>query len=585
MTSWLKRILVWLLLLLAAGWLGAVAAQAPTEQIDSVVLISWDGVQRTHLADLLAQGRLPVLTGLIAAGAFVPLQVTDHATDTKAGHAQMLTGLGPDSTGVFSNSRYQAIPAGLTLFERLKQCFGDGGIATAAVTGKSSNLVEILANAGPALDVSLIRSAGADVVGARALRVLEGFRDRAFFAFIHFRDPDHAGHGFGENSPQYEDATVACDVWLGKILSTLESLGMSDRTAVYVTADHGFDEGARTHFNAPGVWLACEDSLDEPVVGEGDQKDVAATLLARFGIDPSALSPSLPGRAFTADATQAVRVEKDIVYATADGVDLGLDLFLPASVGPHPAIVFVHGGGWTAGDKSSWEDEALRFADEGYVGISINYRLAPAYPFPAAVEDTKAAVRWLRTHAADLGIDPARIGAMGSSAGGHLVAMLGVTDGSEGLEGQSGDLSLSSRVQAVVDYFGPTDLTQAGMLADPAILAFIGGTCAENPLLCRHASPVTYVSPDDPAFLIVHGTSDQRVPFNQSVILRDALQAVGVEVGLLALEGAGHGWRTNSALDRHYYETALSAAIAFFDRHLGMPVTAAAPQTASASSS
>jgi dipeptidyl aminopeptidase/acylaminoacyl peptidase len=128
-------------------------------------------------------------------------------------------------------------------------------------------------------------------------------------------------------------------------------------------------------------------------------------------------------------------------------------------------------------------------------------------------------------------------------------------------------------VQAVVDYFGPSDLTQAGMLADPAIVAFLGGTCAEEPVACASASPVTYVSADDPPFLIVHGTSDPRVPFSQSVNLCDALQAVGVEAELLALEGAGHGWRMADP----YYETALSAAIEFFAQHLGGGVLATAP--------
>ncbi|MCX6093472.1 MAG: alpha/beta hydrolase fold domain-containing protein [Candidatus Bipolaricaulota bacterium] len=564
-----KLILVCLVLALAA-WVGALGALAQTtgHEVNSVILISWDGVQRAHLLDLLAQGRLPVLASLIAAGTFIPLRVTDHATDTKAGHAEMLTGLGPTTTGVYSNARYQAIPSGLTVFERLKAHFGNDGIATAAITGKSKNLTETLANAVSAMDVSSIESQDADAVGVQALAVLEAFRDRAFFAFFHFRDPDHAGHITGENSHQYEDAIVECDVWLGKILSQLDSLGMSDRTAVYVTADHGFDEGMRTHFNAPDVWLVSEEPLAAPFAGEGDQRDVAATVLARLGIDASSLSPALPGRAFATAPTQAVRVERDLIYATVDGVDLKLDLFLPASAGLHPAIVFVHGGGWTSGDKSMWELEAQRFADEGYVGISINYRLAPAYPFPAAVEDCKAAVRWLRAHAAELDVDPERIGAMGGSAGGHLVAMLGVTDGSEGLEGTSGDLSLSSRVQAVVDYYGPTDLTVFGQTPDPAILAFLDGTCAQEPLACWQASPIKYASSDDPPFLIVHGTNDARVPFQQSVAFRDALQAVGVEVEFLALEGAGHGWWTNSAADRYYYETALSAAVAFFSKHL-----------------
>jgi hypothetical protein len=150
---------------------------------------------------------------------------------------------------------------------------------------------------------------------------------------------------------------------------------------------------------------------------------------------------------------------------------------------------------------------------------------------------------------------------MGSSAGGHLVAMLGVTDGSEGLEGTSADLSLSSRVQAVVDYFGPTDLTAVANSTDSAILAFLGGTCAQKPLPCWQASPVKYASPDDPPFLIVHGTKDARVPYQQSVALRDALQAVGVDVELLLLEGSrarmadvrndGQGLLRNGAVRGH----------------------------------
>ncbi len=575
MSSQWKRVLVCLVLALAA-WAGALGALAQTTDggVDSVVLISWDGVQRAHMLDLLAQGRLPVLASLIAAGAYIPLQVADHATDTKAGHAEMLTGLGPVTTGVYSNVRYQVIPTGLTLFERLEDHFSGEGIATAAVTGKSKNLIETLAHSVSVMDVSSIESQDAAAVGAQALAVLEAFQDRTFFAFFHFRDPDHAGHAFGENSRRYEDAIVDCDVWLGRILSTLETLGMSGRTTVYVTTDHGFDEGARVHLNAPEVWLVSEERLAAPFAGEGDQKDVAPTILARFGIGPASLDPSLSGHVFAAAPQEGAHVESDLVYGTVDGVDLTLDLYRPSSAGPHPAIVFVHGGGWTAGDKSMWEDEALRFADQGYVGISINYRLAPTYPFPAAVLDCKAAVRWLRTHAQELDVDPDQIGAMGSSAGGHLVAMLGVTDGSEGLEGTSGDLSLSSRVQAVVDYFGPTDLTAAANSTDSAILAFLGGTCAQKPLPCWQASPVKYASPDDPPFLIVHGTKDARVPYQQSVALRDALQAVGVDVELLLLEGAGHGWRTYGTTDRDYYETALSAAVTFFGRCLAADRTA-----------
>ena len=173
-----KRILLCLALALAAcvGPVGS-AVQAAGDGVDSVILISWDGVQRAHLLDLLAQGRLPVLSSLMASGAFIPLRVTDHSTDTKAGHSEMLTGLGPAATGVYSNARYKPIPSGLTLFERLKDPLGAGGIATAAITGKWTNLAEILANAGSAIDIASIESQDAEAVGAEALAVLGNFRD------------------------------------------------------------------------------------------------------------------------------------------------------------------------------------------------------------------------------------------------------------------------------------------------------------------------------------------------------------------------------------------------------------------------
>ncbi|MEW5826331.1 MAG: alpha/beta hydrolase fold domain-containing protein [Candidatus Bipolaricaulota bacterium] len=549
------------------------AATGSAASVDSVILISWDGAQRAHVLDLLAQGRLPALAGLVEQGAWIPLRITDHATDTKAGHAEMLTGLAPDVTGIASNEDLQPIPAGLTLFERVKDHFGEDGIATAAITGKMANLVEPLANAVRAMDTYSMAFQDADAVGKKALRALRDFGGRRFFAFFHFRDPDVAGHAHGENSYQVDEALVACDEWLALLLAEVNALGFTERTAVYVTTDHGFDEGAKTHADAPWVWLAASDPLARSPSGEGDQKDIAATMLARFGIDAATLTPPLPGCVY--EAARTVLVERDVTYGVADGVELKLDLYRPDDAGPHPAMVFVHGGGWTSGDKSGWGSEASLFAAAGYVAICVNYRLAPACRFPAAVEDVKAAVRWLRANAVALDIDPQRIGAMGSSAGGHLVAMLGVTDGSEGLEGETGDLELSSRVQAVVDYFGPTDLARAGGLRDPAILAFIGGTCAERPDVCRAASPLTYVSHDDPPFLIAHGTQDARVPFEQSVFLRDALVHAGVEAELLALDGAGHGWRP-SPTGEGFYETALSAAIAFLDRHLGQGAKLAA---------
>ena len=567
MTRSSKAIGWFLVALILVGWTGGGLlgrTQGPALPATNVVLISWDGTQRAHLLELYDAGRLPNLAALADEGAFVPMRITDHSTDTKAGHSEMLTGYGPDVTGVTSNGRFRAIPAGLTLFERLKSEFGRRGISTAAITGKYANLAEILKNALPAIDKASIKQAEADEVGAQALQVLEAFRDRPFFAFFHFADPDHAGHGYGENSTQYSQAIEACDHWLGEIVAKLKALGLDGRTVVYVTTDHGFDEGARTHGRAAETWFVTSDRVTaEPEGKDADQKDIAPTILARMGVDVASLTPTLPGHPLDGTAAGPI-VERDLVYATVDGHDLTLDLYRPAGSGAHPGIVFVHGGGWMSGDKAAFADYALFFAEQGYVGISVNYRLAPEHPFPAAVEDTKAAVRWLRANAAKYGVDPNRIGAMGGSAGGHLVAMLGVTDGSEGLEGTGGNPGTSSRVQAVVDYFGPSDLSLVGNEPDPAIVNFIGGTCAEKPELCQEASPVTYVSPDDPPFLIVHGTADDRVPFQQSVVLRDALRRAGVEVTLLGLAGANHGW----PIDSSYGQRALDAALDFLDRHL-----------------
>jgi arylsulfatase A-like enzyme/dienelactone hydrolase len=276
-------------------------------------------------------------------------------------------------------------------------------------------------------------------------------------------------------------------------------------------------------------------------------------------------APALP----TDQAGAPVSVRRDVVYGTVQSVELKLDVYQPLMAGPLPAILFVHGGGWVSGDKRSMEAYARYFAQRGYVGFSVNYRLAPQFKFPAQIEDVKCAVRWVRAQAAELGVNPDRIGALGSSAGGHLVGLLGTTDGSEGLEGSCGDLSISSRVQAVVPYFGPMDLMKLLGTSRGAATAIslMGTTCEANPEPCKKNSPITHVSADDPPFLLVHGTRDPLVPFEQSVLMRDALKAADVEANLVAIEGAGHGWPINSP----FGERALQEAVPFFERHLKPP--------------
>ncbi len=240
----------------------------------------------------------------------------------------------------------------------------------------------------------------------------------------------------------------------------------------------------------------------------------------------------------TFDSSKLGTIEKDVTYCTMDGIALKLDIYYPDSASLWPVTIYVHGGGWSSGDKAkgagALEIPALQSA--GFLVVAINYRLAPENPFPAMIEDAKCAVRYLRTHADEYNLDPNRIGVWGGSAGGHLVNLLGTTDESAGFDvGEY--LAQSSRVQAVVDMFGPTDLTvqfEGGY--EGASRVFAGFDAAL-------ASPVTYVTPDDPPFLLFHGDSDPLVPIEQSRIFLAALQAAGVPAKLVIVENAGHGFK------------------------------------------
>jgi acetyl esterase/lipase len=260
------------------------------------------------------------------------------------------------------------------------------------------------------------------------------------------------------------------------------------------------------------------------------------------------------------------RIERDLLYARGGAKALLLDLYLPQTADhPCPVVVWVHGGAFREGSKE--DCPATWLAPRGYAVASINYRLSQEAIFPAQLADCKAAVRWLRAHAGVYGLDAAHIGAWGSSAGGHLVAMLGATAGQQEFEGTGGHLEHSSRVQAVCDFFGPTDFLQmdaAGSTmchdaADSPESQLVGGPIQENVDRVARANPITYVTGEAPPFLIVHGTCDPLVPYNQSELLYAALRQAGVEVTLRPVEGAGHGFE-GPEFD------ALVAA--FFDRHL-----------------
>jgi acetyl esterase/lipase len=243
-----------------------------------------------------------------------------------------------------------------------------------------------------------------------------------------------------------------------------------------------------------------------------------------------------------------VHVEPDLVYGKAGDMDLKLDLAMPQDgEGPFPALVCIHGSEWwQTGSRKDLARTISELAAHGYVAVSVEYRLAPAAKFPAAIEDCKAAVRWLRANATRYRINPDRIGAIGFSAGAHLACLLGTTDASAGLEGAGGNPEQSSRVQAVVSFFGPTDFTKKtwSKEAEEALLVpFFGAPFDGKPELYRQASPITHASADDPPFLFFHGSADPCVALRHSKALAARLQAVGVPAAVIELQGEGHGWK------------------------------------------
>ena len=242
----------------------------------------------------------------------------------------------------------------------------------------------------------------------------------------------------------------------------------------------------------------------------------------------------------------AIQIENSLTYGKGGDTNLLLDLAMPAQGdGPFPAVVCIHGGGWRGGKRQDLSQIMKTLASRGFVAATISYRLAPEAKFPAAVEDCKAAVRWLRANATKYKIDKDHIGAVGFSAGGHLVCMLGVTSKEDNLEGSGGSPGQSSSVQAVVDFFGPTDLASADWSEDVrtrAVAPFLGDTVANKPDLYRKASPISYVKAGAPAFLILHGTEDPTVSIEQSRNFAKKMQENGGQVKVIEVAGAGHGW-------------------------------------------
>ncbi|MEM1227674.1 MAG: alpha/beta hydrolase [Planctomycetota bacterium] len=271
--------------------------------------------------------------------------------------------------------------------------------------------------------------------------------------------------------------------------------------------------------------------------------------------------------------TDRITLAQDLAYADTANPRQELDLLLPTSrtgSQPLPVIVYIHGGAWQAGNRAGGRGRLLRYVETGhYAGVSVGYRLTGESIWPSQIHDCKAAIRWIRDHADQYDLDPNRIGVIGSSAGGHLAAMLGTSGGVMPLEGDLGDHDdVSSQVQCVVTEFGPSDLLS--MKDYPSRLdhdgpsspegKLVGGRVSDNVDIARAASPITYVTSDDPPFLIIHGNRDVVVPYNQSERLATALQQVDVECTFVTVDGAGHGRFRNPEVENREQQ--------FFDKHL-----------------
>lgn len=253
--------------------------------------------------------------------------------------------------------------------------------------------------------------------------------------------------------------------------------------------------------------------------------------------------------------------EKDIVYNHVDGTDLKLDFARPAGDGPYPCVLCFHGGGFQLGGREEMHPMLSLLSRHGFAAASVTYRLTPKHPFPAAFEDAKCAVRFVRAKAKELKIDPNRVGVLGASAGGTIALMVGLTRSRDGLDG-SGHAGQSSGVQAVINFFGPSDFATLQPTAEGEeqirqaygkgfrqVLADALGTTNRSDEMYKLMSPMTYVRKGGPPVLTLHGTQDLLVTVEQAKMLHLALKTAGVSENLILVEQGGHGW-SGADLDR-----------------------------------
>jgi len=262
----------------------------------------------------------------------------------------------------------------------------------------------------------------------------------------------------------------------------------------------------------------------------------------------------------TFDTSKLGTAEHDLTYTMIDRQPLLMDVYYPGSGGPWPGMVFVHGGGWVEGDKAPM---AMVPTDAGFLVVSINYRMYPAYRFPAMIEDVKTAIRHLRAKSSLYNLDPERIALVGHSAGGHLVALAGLAGESAGWD-IGGFPDQSSQVQAVVPMSAPANLSSS---FPEEVVNLVSGVFGADQL--ASASPVQYAHPGAPPFLIVHGDKDDVVPVEQAHLLYDALKKAGSPVEELILKNGGHGFEPVSGPVSPSLDEMFARVLEFLTAHLG----------------
>jgi acetyl esterase/lipase len=275
----------------------------------------------------------------------------------------------------------------------------------------------------------------------------------------------------------------------------------------------------------------------------------------------SLLLPSSAGAQTPVTVPPDVEVIRDVEFGQGGGRALKLHIIRPKNppAEPMPVVVYIHGGGWTAGSRDGGIGPSIRLARRGYFCAAIEYRLSGEAKFPAQIEDSKCAIRFLRAKAKEYNLDPNRIGVSGHSAGGHLAALVGTSAHVKELEGTGGWPEFSSAVQAVCDLAGPADFPTWGDDAHPAVRGLLGGKVSEKPELAALASPVTHVQKTTPPFLIIHGDQDDVVPVKEGRAMHAALQKAGATSTLMIVEGGSH----------HPFNADVTNAMdAFFDKHL-----------------